>query len=60
MLTHTQGHVAFHFLPPTILWPELPDRLDDVLPLVTLPKTLRSSNNLYEGIKGFGPVVGAG
>jgi len=58
--------LAFHFLPPTILWPGVPDKLDDVLLLVVLsfpsplPKTLRSSNNLYVGTKGFGPAAGAG
>lgn len=51
--------LTFHFLPPTIPWPEAPDKVDDVLP-PALPKTLRSSNNLYEGIKGFGAAAGAG
>jgi hypothetical protein len=58
--------ISIHFLPPTILWPGVPDKLDDVLLLVVLsfpsplPKTLRSSNNLYVGTKGFGPAAGAG
>jgi hypothetical protein len=58
--------LAFHFLPPTMLWPGDPDKLDDAPLLVvlslpsTLPKTLRSSNNLYVGTKGFGPAAGEG
>lgn len=54
----------FHFLPPTILWPEPPAKLEDVLPLVTfslasvLPKTFRSSNSLYDGMNGLCAVEG--
>ena len=55
---------AVHFRPPTMPWPEGPDKLGDVLLVIftlpsALPKTLRSSNNLYEGTKGFCPVAGA-
>ncbi|KAF2306511.1 hypothetical protein GH714_018881 [Hevea brasiliensis] len=52
--------LAFYFLPPTIPWLEGPDKLGDVLPVIlnlpsALPRTFRSSNNLYDGIKGFCP-----
>lgn len=51
--------LILHFLPPSIPWLEVPDKLGDVL-LVTLsfpsafPRIFKSSNNLYEGMKGFG------
>lgn len=57
---------VFHFLPPTIPWPGVPEKPDDVLLFATLsfpsalPKTFRSSNNRYEGMKGFCPAAGAG
>ena len=52
-----------HFLPPTILWVEVPDKLGDVLLVILpseFPSTFKSSNNLYDGIKGFCPATGAG
>ena len=54
-----------HFLTPTILWVEVLDKLGDVaLVILSLPSpfpsTFKSSNNLYDGIKGFCPVTGAG
>lgn len=51
--------LRFHFLPPTILWPEVPVKPEDAL-LLALPNTFRSSNNLYEGTKGFCAAGGAG
>ena len=54
-----------HFLTPTILWVEVLDKLGDVaLVILSLPSpfpsTFKSSNNLYDGIKGFCPDTGAG
>lgn len=54
-----------HFLPPTIPCPEVPDKLGDELLVIlslasALPRTFRSSNSLYEGIKGFCAVVETG
>lgn len=57
--------LEFHFLPPTIPCPEVPDKLGDELLVIlslasALPRTFKSSNSLYEGIKGFCAVVEAG
>lgn len=57
--------VVYHFLPPTIFWLVGPDKLGDALLVgLNLPSPLlntsRSSNNLYDGIKGFCPAPDLG
>lgn len=54
-----------HFLPPTIPWPDVLDMLGDVLAVIlslasALPRTFKSSNSLYEGMKGFCVFADAG